>query len=269
MLNDGFLMEGNQHHIDQIVSDIFGEVKRDMGGGELRFICPFHDDHNPSCDVNPAKGVYVCRACGKSGSLFDLAKERNYPKPHLYIPNGNGFIPDQKITPYIPPVATPSIIETIQQSQKHLNEHIDLIPANWNKDVVKELGIGRHQNQWLYPYYDDSELVGYKLGKIDQKPKGIKCRVFPSMDYINKYDKKVLYIFAGEGDCITGISLGLQGITFTAGEKAIPRGKDGKYDLLWLLEWKIVVICYDHDKTGRDGSIMLKNELMKVAIENG
>ena len=73
-------MVDNQFHIDQIVSDIFGEVKRDMGGGELRFICPFHDDHNPSCDVNPEKGVYVCRACGKSGSLFDLAKERNYDK---------------------------------------------------------------------------------------------------------------------------------------------------------------------------------------------
>ena len=263
-------MDDNLHLRQQLVSDIFGQVKKDMGGGELRFICPFHDDHNPSCDVNPAKGVYVCRACGKSGSLFDLAKERNYPKPHLYIPNGNGFIPGQKIhTQHIPPVATPSIIETIQQSQKYLNDHIDLIPANWKKDVVQELGIGRYQNQWLYPYYDDSELVGYKLGKIDQKPKGIKCRVFPSMDYINKYDKKVLYIFAGERDCITGISLGLQGITFTTGEGSIPKGKDGKYDLLWLLEWKTIVICYDHDQMGRDGATKLKNELMKVAIENG
>jgi len=266
MLNDGFLMGDNQFHIDQIVSDIFGQVKKDMGGGELRFICPFHNDHNPSCDVNKSKGVWKCWACGKSGSLFDLAKERNYPKPHLYIPNSNGveFVPAPK-----PPVATPSIIETIQQSQKYLNDHIDLIPANWKKDVVQELGIGRYQNQWLYPYYDDSELVGYKLGKIDQKPKGIKCRVFPSMDYINKYDKKVLYIFAGERDCITGISLGLQGITFTTGEGSIPKGKDGKYDLLWLLEWKTIVICYDHDQMGRDGATKLKNELMKVAIENG
>jgi hypothetical protein len=131
---------------------------------------------------------------------------------------------------------------------------------------VKELGIGRHQNQWLYPYYDDSELVGYKLGKIDQKPKGIKCRVFPSREYISKYNKKQnLYIFAGERDCISGITLGLQGITFTTGEGAIPKGKDGKYDLLWLLEWKIIVICYDHDKAGVDGAIKLKNKLMEVA----
>ncbi len=85
------------------------------------------------------------------------------------------------------------------------------------------------------------------------------------MDYINKYDKKVLYIFEGEPDCITGISIGLQGISFTSGAGSIPRGKDGKYALKWLLKWKIIVICYDNDKAGRDGAIKLKNELMKVA----
>ena len=128
------------------------------------------------------------------------------------------------------------------------------------------MGIGKHQNQWLYPYYDDSEVVGYKLGKITQQPKGIKCRVFPSMDYISKYDKKKnLYIFAGEGDCLTGITLGLQGITFTAGEMSIPRTKDGKYDLKWLLKWRIIVICYDNDIAGRNGAIKHKNKIMEVA----
>jgi len=259
-------MVDNQFHITQICDEIFGKVSKVLSNGEERYICPFHDDTNPSCDVNKFKGVYVCRACGKAGSLYDLAKEYNYPKPHLYIPNNNGYV-DQPSVVHIPnpPVVTPSIIETIQHSQKYLNEHLNLIPSNWNADVVKELGIGRHQNQWLYPYYDDSQAVGYKLDKIKQEPKGIKCRVFPSMDYINKYDKKVLYIFEGEPDCITGISLGLQGISFTAGAGSIPRGKDGKYDLFWLLKWKVIVICYDNDDAGRNGAIKLKNELMKVA----
>jgi len=258
-------MGDNWVHISQICDEIFGKVHKDMGGGEERYICPFHDDTNPSCDVNKSKGVYVCRACGKSGSLYDLAKEYNYEKPHLYIANGNGveYRPVLRTEPK-PPV-TSAMIETVQHSQKYLMEHSELIPSNWNKDVVQELGIGRHQYQWLYPYYDDSQAVGYKLDKIKQEPKGIKCRVFPSMDYINKYDKKVLYIFEGEPDCITGISLGLQGISFTAGAGSIPRGKDGKYDLFWLLKWKVIVICYDNDDAGRNGAIKLKNELMKVA----
>jgi len=258
-------MVDNWVHISQICDEIFGKVHKDLGNGEERYTCPFHDDTNPSCDVNREKGVYCCRACGKSGSLYDLAKEYNYPKPHLYIPNGNGveYRPVLRTEPK-PPV-TSAMIETVTHSQKYLNEHLELIPSYWNKDLVVELGIGRHQNQWLYPYYDDSQAVGYKLDKIKQEPKGIKCRVFPSMDYINKYDKKVLYIFEGEPDCITGISLGLQGISFTAGAGSIPRGKDGKYDLFWLLKWKVIVICYDNDDAGRNGAIKLKNELMKVA----
>jgi len=253
----------NWVHISQIVDDVFGKVYKVLGNGEERYICPFHDDTNPSLDVNKEKGVYVCRACGKAGSLYELAKEYNYSKPHLYIPNGNGYV--GKVSPTNPPPATSVMLDTVQHSQQYLNEHLNLIPSNWNADVVKELGIGRHQNQWLYPYYDDSQAVGYKLDKIKQEPKGIKCRVFPSMDYINKYDKKVLYIFEGEPDCITGISLGLQGISFTAGAGSIPRGKDGKYDLKWLLKWKVIVICYDNDDAGRNGAIKLKNELMKVA----
>ena len=262
-------MGDNWVHISNLVDEVFGKVHKDLGGGEERYTCPFHDDTNPSCDVNREKGVYCCRACGKSGSLYDVAKEYNYEKPHLYIANGNGYVDQHLTMPTTtppPPLLTPEQINLVQHSQEYLNEHLDLIPPYWNKDVVKALGIGMHQNQWLYPYYNDSELVGYKVGKKYQKPKGIKCRVFPSMDYISKYDKKKnLYIFAGEGDCITGISFGLQAITFTTGEMNIPIDKDGKYDLIWLLKWKIIVICYDNDKAGRDGAIKLKNELMKVA----
>ena len=258
--------------IEQFCQVEFGSTYKNGSGDERMYRCPFgrHEDHKESCAVNPVKRVYKCFACGEAGSFFELAKSKMYEKPHLYIPNnGYGYV-DKPPAVHIPnpPVVTPSIIETIEHSQKYLNEHLDLIPSNWNKDVVKELGIGRHQNQWLYPYYDDSEAVGYKLGKIDQKPKGIKCRVFPSMDYINKYDKKVLYIFEGEPDCITGISLGLQGISFTAGAGSIPRGKDGKYALKWLLKWKIIVICYDNDDAGRNGAIKLKNKLMELA-KNG
>ena len=208
MWNFGFKMVGdNWVHISQICDEIFGKVHKVLGNGEERYICPFHDDTNPSLDVNKEKGVYVCRACGKAGSLYDLAKEYNYPKPHLYIPNNNGYV-DQPSVVHIPnpPVVTPSIIETIQHSQKYLNEHLNLIPSNWNADVVKELGIGRHQNQWLYPYYDDSQAVGYKLDKIKQEPKGIKCRVFPSMDIVKKYDGKCSEVYIEKFCNYIGIS---------------------------------------------------------------
>jgi len=34
-------------------------------GSELRCLCPFHEDHTPSLDMNSEKGLWVCRAgCG-------------------------------------------------------------------------------------------------------------------------------------------------------------------------------------------------------------
>lgn len=38
-------------------------------GPQLKCICPFHDDHNPSLDFNMEKGVYYCHACGAKGNL--------------------------------------------------------------------------------------------------------------------------------------------------------------------------------------------------------
>ena len=238
-----------------------------------------HEDNNPSLSVNIDTGLFCCHACDWSGNAEQFANHINHPNPkqfHVYNNgDGGGVIRTPEHSSSVasppksskPPVAIPSIIKTIDDSKKYLKNHTELIQSNWDKAVVESLDIGRHQNQMLYPYYDDCKAAGYKLGKIKQEPKGIKCRVFPSMDIVKKYDGKVLYIFAGEGDCITGKSVGLQGITFTAGEGSIPRGKDGKYDLFWLSKWKVIVICYDNDKAGGKGAEKLKNELLKVVVD--
>lgn len=43
-------------------------------GGEIRFTCPAHPDKHPSADFNPARAVWICRACGAGGGLRDLAR---------------------------------------------------------------------------------------------------------------------------------------------------------------------------------------------------
>lgn len=37
-------------------------------GREIAFRCPVHDDHQASASVNPAKGLWVCYACGARGT---------------------------------------------------------------------------------------------------------------------------------------------------------------------------------------------------------
>jgi CHC2 zinc finger len=43
-------------------------------GREIAFLCPLHDDHNPSLRVNRAKGVWYCDPCLRGGSVVDLAR---------------------------------------------------------------------------------------------------------------------------------------------------------------------------------------------------
>ena len=46
-------------------------------GKELRGLCPFHDDHNPSLCVNPDKQRWYCHPCGKSGDVFSWIMARD------------------------------------------------------------------------------------------------------------------------------------------------------------------------------------------------
>ena len=43
-------------------------------GGETRFLCPAHDDHDPSARWNPGKAVWHCDVCGTGGGAIDLAR---------------------------------------------------------------------------------------------------------------------------------------------------------------------------------------------------
>ena len=46
------------------IADVIGEhvQLRNAGGGNLKGICPFHDEKSPSLSVSPARGLYHCLA---------------------------------------------------------------------------------------------------------------------------------------------------------------------------------------------------------------
>ena len=46
-------------------------IKLVRSGKELIGLCPFHDDHNPSLNIDPAKNVWHCKgACGEGGDVI-------------------------------------------------------------------------------------------------------------------------------------------------------------------------------------------------------
>jgi len=59
------------------IVDVVGEhVGLKKKGREMVGLCPFHDDHRPSMNVNVQKQIFKCFACGAGGDVFKFVQMR-------------------------------------------------------------------------------------------------------------------------------------------------------------------------------------------------
>ncbi len=59
------------------IVDLIGEdVTLTRRGRTFKGLCPFHDDHNPSFDVDPERQSYRCWSCGEKGDIFSYLMTR-------------------------------------------------------------------------------------------------------------------------------------------------------------------------------------------------
>jgi DNA primase len=56
-----------------LVGDLGLPVTR--SGSKFKALCPFHDDKNPSLELNPQRQSYKCWSCGAGGDVFDFVKD--------------------------------------------------------------------------------------------------------------------------------------------------------------------------------------------------
>ncbi len=54
------------------IADVIGEQVqlRNAGGGNLKGLCPFHEEKSPSFSVSPSKGLFYCFGCGAGGDVI-------------------------------------------------------------------------------------------------------------------------------------------------------------------------------------------------------
>jgi DNA primase len=72
-------------HSEAVVSDIkhaidlvtlLGEyLPLQRVGSKYKALCPFHDDHNPSLELNPERQSFKCWVCGAGGDIFDFVQK--------------------------------------------------------------------------------------------------------------------------------------------------------------------------------------------------
>jgi DNA primase len=62
---------------NDIVDVVGAAVALRPAGPTFKGLCPFHDDHRPSFDVDPRRQRYRCWACGKHGDVFSFVMEQD------------------------------------------------------------------------------------------------------------------------------------------------------------------------------------------------
>jgi DNA primase len=62
------------------IADVISETVtlRSAGGGNLKGLCPFHDERTPSFTVSPARGVFFCHGCGQGGDAIKFLMDAEH-----------------------------------------------------------------------------------------------------------------------------------------------------------------------------------------------
>lgn len=71
--------------VEDVIGDFITLKKR---GANLLGLCPFHGEKSPSFTVSPAKGIYKCFGCGKSGTAVNFIMDHeslSYPEALKYL----------------------------------------------------------------------------------------------------------------------------------------------------------------------------------------
>jgi DNA primase len=117
-----------------LIIEQFVPLKR-AGNGKFLGLCPFHNDSNPSMNVNPGMGIYKCFACGAGGDAFRFVMEHekmDFRSAVEFVANAVGFI-------------LPTLSQTQDENyeEKDLMRKLNELANNWFKEQLLKSGFAK------------------------------------------------------------------------------------------------------------------------------
>lgn len=247
------------------LTEYFGILE---GTKEQAVHCPFdhhtasgipYKETRPSAHVNSVEGLFHCKACNTGLSEIQFIQKVlgcDYTQARkLQL----AFSTEETLAEW-----EACVTLTEQTKQRALALGI-------SEEVLEELKIRTpapplKQDIIAYPVFMFDHLIDIRNYDPGHQPK-IRSRKDALSGLIIPFDlwretdpNKTTIICAGEKDMSIARSCGLNAITLTGGERALPLPIEYFRD-------RKVAICYDHDDTGIEGAKALANALLKYVKE--
>ena len=160
------------------IADVIGEYLqlRPAGGGNLKGLCPFHQERSPSFNVTPGKELYHCFSCGEGGDVikfimqmetlqFGEAVERLAARAGIELRyEAGGYVPGQETG------QRRRLIDAHRQAQEFYVERLHADSARIAHAFLAERGFSIADA--------DKFGVGYSPAAWDELTKHLRARGF-------------------------------------------------------------------------------------------
>ncbi len=119
-------------------------------GREFSGLCPFHDDHNPSMSVVPAKQIFHCFVCGAGGDAFSFVQryyKLDFVEAMKYLAERAGVVlTPRSASPASDAASSGPTRAALREANKFAQEHFSRVLADpergqIGRDIITRRGI--------------------------------------------------------------------------------------------------------------------------------
>lgn len=218
----------------------FGLDFRKATESEHTSTCPFCDKRNHFY-VNDITGQWNCKSCGEEGNIYTFLKK----------------------------YSTMIYEQTTKQEYRQLAKSRGL-PVK----ALRDWRLGWDGDQWLLPVWSEKKTCRdvrcwNPKTKIMKSPKGCKVQLYGWYRASKLPPGSTIYICEGEWDAIALSWLLARAGISNAAAVGVPGANTFKDDWIEALQKYKIVLCYDNDTAGEQGSMKTYNKLKEgvVSIE--